>query len=262
MREAAHHTKLVDTVSYGGLDGLVDGPFSAVDPTQLVRSGLASDLTSQIERGPACSTRCCAPDRPQRSTSPPGPSARGAWPLLPPTASTTSSSRRQPPVRRRWPACNGAVAVHALGAVPYRGLHRRGAAGRPGARRRISSDRGARALRAQQLLADLAEIYFDSPDFPLARGVALVAPASWAPQPQFLSAVLKGLSSSPIVATVPIGQLFATVQPGDCQVPPGAVTGCSPAVRALASPTLNGGRLRHREPGRRSPQAARRSSPR
>ena len=76
------------------------------------------------------------------------------------------------------------------------------------------------ALRAQQLLADLAELYFDSPDFPQPRGVALVAPEYWVPATGFLSATLQGLASSPIVTTVPISQLFKAVPPGTCQEPP------------------------------------------
>ena len=99
---------------------------------------------------------------------------------------------------------------------------------------------GGPVLRAEQLLADLAEIYFDSPDFQSPRGVALVAPDSWLPKLSFLGAMLRGLRSSPIVTTVPIGELFATVPLGSCQAPPAEVTGCSAAVRSLSNPDLAG----------------------
>ena len=105
------------------------------------------------------------------------------------------------------------------------------------------------ALRAQQLLADLAELYFDSPNYPQPRGVALVAPASWTPDPTFLAATLQGLDSSPVVAAVPLGELFQT-PPGTCEQPPSATTGCSPAIRAIVEPDPPGRRERH--PRRRS----------
>jgi len=53
LSRSPKHTKLVSTVAYGGLESLVNGPFSAIDPTQLVRSGLRNDLASQIGRGDA-----------------------------------------------------------------------------------------------------------------------------------------------------------------------------------------------------------------
>jgi hypothetical protein len=58
---------------------------------------------------------------------------------------------------------------------------------------------------------------------------------------KFLGAVMRGLGSSPVAKTVPITQLFATVKPGICQVPPVVVSGCSAAVRALSSPPADSG---------------------
>jgi hypothetical protein len=51
--------------------------------------------------------------------------------------------------------------------------------------------------------------------------------------------MLRGLASSPIVTTVPIGRLFQTVPRGLCQQPPSVVTGCSAAVRSILNPTLS-----------------------
>ena len=190
-----------------------------------------------------CSTTCCASTTSRdRSTSPPGPSA-----LTRPRRARRRRHRRhrrppgQPPVRLRRSAFHRAVAVHAVRPVPDRGLQPSKACRPTRAWRHISSE------SAKPSLCGLSSCSPTSPRSTstrltsrCARGVALVAPESWAPQPQFLSAVLKGLSSSPIVTTVPISQLFATVQRGTCQVPPAVVTGCSAAVRALASPSLNG----------------------
>ena len=95
------------------------------------------------------------------------------------------------------------------------------------------------ALRAQQLLADLAELYFDSPDYP--------QPGAWlwsllSPGHRTRGSSTRHSGDSPrvpIVTTVPIGQLFQTVPRGTCQEPPSVVTGCSAAVRSIVNPTLS-----------------------
>lgn len=66
-------------------------------------------------------------------------------------------------------------------------------------------------LSAHQLLADLAQLYFDSPDSSVARGVVIQTPPTWLPQRGLLDAALAGLSDSPIVAPVTLKTLFSTV---------------------------------------------------
>lgn len=74
------------------------------------------------------------------------------------------------------------------------------------------------ALRADQLLADLAELYFDEqPDE--ARGVSLLAPGGWAPSTAFLDTLVSGLASSPIVRSVSLTGLFDQVSPGSAETP-------------------------------------------
>ncbi len=68
-------------------------------------------------------------------------------------------------------------------------------------------------LRANQLLADLALLYFvEQP--PGNRGVTLLAPLGWHPSTQFLGTVLSGLSSSPVVQSDTLSQFFDQVPPG------------------------------------------------
>ncbi len=77
---------------------------------------------------------------------------------------------------------------------------------------------GSPVLRAYQLLADLAMLYFvEQP--PGNRGVTLLAPPGWAPSSAFLSTVLSGLSSSPVVRSVSLSQFFAQVPPGSNEAP-------------------------------------------
>lgn len=232
------HAKLVNTlVTDAG--ALVGGPFSAVNPTRLVRAGLEDDLASQFARGYEVFAKVLHVSGGSGiyvATTPIGAhglaalAADGITRVVVPQ-NNLESLPNAAPAATQWPYTLSApfriagTTVEGLQADQGLAAHLIGSA--------------SSALRAQQLLADLGELYFDSPDFPQSRGVALVAPESWAPSTGFLAAMLRGLASSPIVTTVPIARLFQTVQRGTCQEPPSAVTGCSAAVRSIVSPTLS-----------------------
>ncbi|HEX9992141.1 MAG TPA: DUF6049 family protein [Acidimicrobiales bacterium] len=67
-------------------------------------------------------------------------------------------------------------------------------------------------LNAHRLLADLAVLFFDSPG--TVRGVAVVAPDTWAPDAAFLDALLAGLASpASVVRPVDVDELFRDVAP-------------------------------------------------
>ena len=231
-------SKLVSTLA-SEATAIVDGPFSAVNPTRLIRAGLEGDLTVQFERGAKVFAKVlhdAGGSDTYIATSPIGVhglkalAADGISRIVLPE-NNLQSLPSAGPAQMQWPYTLSAPfniegsTVEGLQADPGLAAH--------------LSGRGSSALRAQQLLADLAELYFDSPNYPQPRGVALVAPQSWAPEPGFLNAVLGGLSSSPMVTTVPIGQLFQSVPRGRCQQPPSVVTGCSAAVRSILNPTLS-----------------------
>jgi hypothetical protein len=78
-------------------------------------------------------------------------------------------------------------------------------------------------LRAHQLLADLAVVYFDFPG--RTRGVVAVPPRTWVPGAAFLAAFLDGLSSSPVVDPVTLDEYFS--------IPPASAGRGRPLVRAL-----------------------------
>jgi len=83
----------------------------------------------------------------------------------------------------------------------------------------FSGDATDPVLAAHQLLADLAEIYFDAPSDPQRRGV-VVAPRTWQPDEAFLSTVLGGLVDSPILATLTVQQAFTALPVGGNGSPP------------------------------------------
>ncbi len=238
LTKSRKHAKLVDTLATDART-LVGGPFSAVNPTRLIRAGLEDDLASQFDLGTqvfAKTLHVSGSPRVYVATTPIGAqglaalAADGVGRIVVPEKNLASLPRATP-AATQWPYTLSAPfriegsSVEGLQADPALAAHLTGP--------------GSSALRAQQLLADLAELYFDSPDYPKLRGVALVAPESWAPSAGFLDATLRGLASSPIVTTVPIGQLFLTVPRGTCQQPPSVITGCSAAVRSIVSPALS-----------------------
>lgn len=233
------HASLLAALTSGGLRTLVGAPFSAVNPTGLVRAGLTSELALQVGRGREVFSKVLHSSGTSRiyvATSPIGThglaalAADGIKQIVLPESNLQSIANDRP-ATVQWPYTLSAP-FHIAGSS-VEGLQ-----ADQGLASHLSGSGSSAALRAQQLLADLAELYFDSPNYPQARGVALVAPQSWMPQPGFLAATLQGLESSPVVSAVPIGRLFQTVPPGTCQQPPSAVTGCSPAVRSLATPSL------------------------
>jgi len=69
-------------------------------------------------------------------------------------------------------------------------------------------------LASQTVLADLAQIFFDEPFAAARRGVVLVVPRSWTPNSAFLSSLLSGLGTSPIVQPTTLNQLFSAVPLG------------------------------------------------
>jgi len=69
------------------------------------------------------------------------------------------------------------------------------------------------ALAAHRFLAEVAQIYFEEPFGPQARGV-VVAPAAIPNSSVFLSDLFEGLESSPIAQPATVASIFSTVPPG------------------------------------------------
>jgi hypothetical protein len=86
---------------------------------------------------------------------------------------------------------------------------------------RLVAGKGANApLAAVQLLAEASLVYYEVPNLlgpggkPAPRGVVAVPPQGWAPSPTFVSALLAGLESNPVIQPVTLDQLFAQVPVG------------------------------------------------
>jgi hypothetical protein len=80
---------------------------------------------------------------------------------------------------------------------------------------RLLTGAGTPALRAQRLLAGLAVVSLELPN--QERGVVIDTPASWAPQPGLLTAVLAGLTDNPLLTPTSLDDLFAQVPPAQAR---------------------------------------------
>ena len=106
---------------------------------------------------------------------------------------------------------------------------------------------GDDVLRAHQLLADLAVLYFDSPG--VTRGVVVSVPADWRPSRGFLDAALTGLAADSVLDAVTVDDLFAGVPPAEEDGEPlvRAIVGGRPGRLGIASSEI--ARLRTRLQG-------------
>lgn len=90
------------------------------------------------------------------------------------------------------------------------------------------TNRGDQVLAAHQLLADLTVLYLDSPQ--RERAVVIAPPRTWRPTRSFLDAALQGLTSSPVLSGMAIGDVFSTIDRA-------TVRRGAPMIRELAAPT-------------------------
>ncbi len=229
---AARHTlALVDRVLAGqpgrlppARHELLGTTFAPADPAALSRAGLGDELATQLARG----TQSLEAGL-HRSVGPSpfvvyGPlDARalrllersGVSELVLPSQDVTTLEGTAPlPVARTspfgldLPASGAARSGPATGARPPVAL-----VADPGLAAHFTDGSSDPVLAAHQLLADLAEIYFDAPSDPQRRGV-VVAPRAWQPSAAFLSTVLGGLVDSPVLATLTVGEAFSALPVG------------------------------------------------
>jgi hypothetical protein len=82
---------------------------------------------------------------------------------------------------------------------------------------RFTADPGDPVLAAHQLVAELAQIYYEKPNDDTPRAVVAEAPAGWSDSPAFVSALLGALANNPIIDAVTTSGLFgAFPSPGSC----------------------------------------------
>lgn len=111
--------------------------------------------------------------------------------------------------------------------------------GRRGSLPAVAADAGLAAhfaenddvLGAQHLLADLAVLYNDDPAV-AKRGVVATPPRNWEPSAAFVTTLLAGLETSPILEDVTLDQLFERVAPATT----GTGSRVAPLLRKIGPP--------------------------
>ena len=202
---------------------LTAAPFTPVDATALVGSGLATELALQVARGLQVVGAATGHSSP---TGPPGQTpALGAWiaggGLDPATIGTLAGDGFQQVV---LPASQlSAVPTYGSTTAPFnlnglRASSVRVMAADDALTARFSSHPGNPVLAAHQLVAELAQRYYEAPNGITPRAVMAVAPSGWNDDPAFVGALLGSLDGNPVVQPVTTAQLFALFpNPATCR---------------------------------------------
>ncbi|MHB1446027.1 MAG: DUF6049 family protein [Acidimicrobiales bacterium] len=236
---AAHSVLTVLRRMSPGLQVLAQ-PFTPVNPAALVNAGLPTELATQMARGSAIdqaelglrpSVATWLVQGPLDRSTVATMSGLGARRFLVPSADAGGRSARLTP-DRPFPL--------ALGQASYPAL-----VGDPG----LASDLQISdpLLAVHELLADLAQVYFENPNLeyyqngllvPEPRVVAAVAPSYWAPGKAALTELLGGLATGPFLQTTTLSGAFAV----PTSTIPATPTG--PPGPALRRPGIDAGRIR------------------
>ncbi|MDA8399546.1 MAG: DUF6049 family protein, partial [Actinomycetota bacterium] len=235
LAEALHHssdprahvvlTELHSLAAKGALHPIVDPSYAPLDVASIVDSGLANQLIAQLSRGSSVLESALRLRSPPASTiwaSRSNLNARavealrtlGITQFVLPARSLSATSNRlstTQPFRLALPATSadiGAVFDHELTS--------------------LFSQSTNRTLEAHQVLAELAQIYFEEPNFRSFRAVVIDPAATWSPSASFLHTFLAGLAGCAFLAPITLGTLFSTVPIG---------AGGSPALREFSTST-------------------------
>ncbi|HEX3563794.1 MAG TPA: DUF6049 family protein [Acidimicrobiales bacterium] len=214
-------------------------PYVPVDATALVDSGLTGELTLQLRTGwVGVATVSKAPGPQVAGTA-------GAWITNDPVDDATLAQLQTQGYNQMvipasdvtsapTPSAGGSTAA------PFTIASAHGAAftaltADADVSSRFAADPGDPVLAAHQLLADLAQIYFEGGNTQSVRGVAAVPPTNWTADPAFVKTLLGGLATqNPVVQAVTVTQLFQALStPVACKT-----QGCK-----LAPPTSAGAGL-------------------
>ncbi len=198
---------------------LTSAPFTPVDATALVDSGLGGELAQQVERGSE------AVDAATGRTAPAPGAGLGAWITGDPLDANTVGALADDGFQEVVLPADDLTSAPANGSTtaPFTLLGARGTqvsvlASNVDLAERFVSDPGDPVLAAHQMIAELAQLYYERPNGIAPRAVVAVAPSSWSADPDFVDALLGSLDGNPMVQAVTISQafsLFAT--PATCR---------------------------------------------
>jgi len=203
-------TQLGQLASSPEVHQLASAPFTPVDATALVDSGLGSELSLQVARG--VSVVSTAADRPVPSAA----TGLGAWITGSGLDAAAVGALAADGFHQLVLPASDITSVPADGSTtqPFtvsgtRGSQVTAMASSDDLAARFTSDPGNPVLAAHQLVAELAQLYYERPNGIAPRAALAAAPESWPDDPAFVDALLGSLDGNPVVQSVTTSQLFA-----------------------------------------------------
>jgi len=197
-------------------------PYVPVDAPDLVGSGLGGELDLQVARGTQVLTATV--DRTTDAGSDATAGHLGAW--------FTNGGMDDATLGQLQAAGYGELVLPASGVVspptngstvePFtlptgRGGAVTAVASSADLASRFTGSPGDPVLAAHQLVAELAQIYYEKPNDTSPRAVVAVAPSGWSDDPTFVDALLSSLAGNPIVQPVTTAEIFATLPGASCR---------------------------------------------
>jgi hypothetical protein len=231
LAESGHQSLVNDLATLGATPSVhqfASTSFTPVNAATLVDAGLSGELAAQVSRG----TQALASAIHQPSTS--GGAGLGAWitndALDPATLTQLASAGFNqlilPAAGISSPPTNGSTAEPFPLATTH-GAPITAIASNGDLASRFTGAAGDPVLAAHQLVAEVAQMYYEKPNDTTPRAVVAVAPNDWVADPTFVTALLGALAGNPIVQPVTASGLFDTV---------GAPTACHDGCRLLGGP--------------------------
>ncbi len=219
-------TQLAGLASTSSVHQFVWAPYTPVNASNLVAAGLADELRLQVSRGSVVLSEFVTHTPPvPASGATSGP--LGAW-VAADSLNTDTAAQLQSqgygqlvlPAGSVSSAPTNGSATEPFQVTTGRGSPMTAVAASADLAARFTSAPGNPVLAAHQLVAELAQIYYEKPNDTTLRGTVAMPPASWTDDPQFVDALLGSLDGNPILQAVTTSQLFATLPTASCR------TGC------------------------------------
>jgi hypothetical protein len=226
----------LQALSAPGAHQSLAGPFAAVDPGAFVAAGLGSELTAQVQRGQQSlgAAGVHATGGTWVATSPLDQATLGALGdlgagnlVVPATTVGAGVFRLTPSAPVTVADGHGGTATLAL-EDPILAQQLAGTA----------TSGASAVLAANQVLADLALVYYEQPNLAAPRAVVALSPTLWSPDPAFVDTLLAGLASNPVLQPVTLATVFATVP----AVNVGTLRRSSPDPSTLPARAIRGAR--------------------
>ena len=181
-------------------------PYVPIDGAALEAAGLGRYLPSQYDKGQSALRSALGRT--------PSPAAQSAFIDPAPTSDAVVNEFRQTLIDR--------VAVREQALIPVEhpftpaeafvldttGGDSRGVATAPFVEK-LFNGRDSSALRAERVIAALAEIAYETPS--IARGIVIAPPERWRPDLKTMNTVIDALRTLPLVQSVTLDELFATI---------------------------------------------------